>query len=63
MKKLTPFHKGFPCDEKECESFFMFTKNSEKKNYNPLGAKLLWIEATQVVHVPHVACFDSFFVE
>jgi hypothetical protein len=40
----------------------MFTKNG-KKNYNPLGAKMLWIEATHVVCIPCVAYLDPFFVE
>jgi hypothetical protein len=31
LENLTPFRKGFPCEEKECGSFFMFTKNSKKK--------------------------------
>jgi len=41
----------------------MFTEMSKRKNYNPLGAKLQWVEATQVVRIPRVACFDSFFIE
>ena len=58
-----PFREGFPCEEKECGSFFCVYKNGEKKNYNPLGMKMSWVEITQVVRIPHVVCFDPFFVE
>ena len=38
-------------------------KNSEKENYNPFRVNMLWVEATQIVYIPCVACFDPFFVE
>ena len=41
----------------------MFTKNVKKKNYNPLRVKMLWVEATQLVCIPCVACLNPFFVE
>jgi hypothetical protein len=58
-----PFRKGFPCEEKECGSFFGAYRSGEKKNYNPSRAKMLWVEVMQVVCVPRVVCFDPFFVE
>ena len=43
--------------------FFDVYKNGKKKNCNPLGVKMSWVEMTQVIRVPHVTCFDPFFVE
>ena len=47
--------------KKSADPFFDVYRNVIKeKNYNPLGVKLLWVEAMQVVRVPCVACFNSF---
>jgi hypothetical protein len=59
-----PFRKGSSYEEKECESLFnVYITKKEIKNYNPQGAKMLWVEASQIVCVPHVACFDSFLIQ
>jgi hypothetical protein len=65
LKNLLTFHKGLPCEEKECRSFFdVYNKMvKRKKNYNPLRVKMLWVEAMQVVCIPCVACLDSFIIE
>jgi hypothetical protein len=62
LKTLTHFHKGFPCEEKECGSRFEVYKNV-KENYNPMRVKMLWVKMAQIVRVPSVACFDPFFAE
>jgi hypothetical protein len=42
--------------------FFGAYRSGEKKNYNPLRMKMLWVETMQVVCVPRVAHFDPFFI-
>ena len=38
-------------------------RNGEKKIDNPLWARMSWVEVSQVVSIPRVACLDPFFIE
>jgi hypothetical protein len=49
--------------KKSVDPFFDVYRNVEKEKLQPSRDDILWVEATQVVCVPRVACFDSFFIE